>query len=80
MDKYIAHSSPDSSGDHKVHNESKDCPHMPPRDNRKYLGRFLNSYVAVGEARKTDIQAHGCHYCAKTPHLQQSVQRQRVFR
>ncbi len=65
MPNYIISTKALSDGTHTVHDDSAGCKHLPSPEDRRNLGWFSSSQMAVTEAKKTFSTASGCHDCAR---------------
>jgi hypothetical protein len=63
MQKYYLNKRSLLNGYFPVHND--DCPFLPERKFRIYLGKFESCYDALKDAEKIILNSDGCFYCIK---------------
>ena len=68
MDRYCVNMIAQQNGDHEVHNLSKGCDYLPESGNRRDLGEFGSSFLAVEMAKLFFEQVNGCYYCCRESH------------
>ena len=59
--KYYVMTGERDDGAHVVHRE--DCQFLPNPENRRALGEAASSETAIGRARETFADVHGCRTC-----------------
>lgn len=66
MKKYYVNKTPNTTGEHEVHND--DCAHLPSDYNRVDLGYHSNSKSALEKAKMHYNNVDGCFWCCREIH------------
>jgi hypothetical protein len=61
MKSYYVRIKPQLNGTYAVHRE--DCPFLPSKENRIYLGKYSSCFEALKHAKMYFREATGCYFC-----------------
>lgn len=68
MPNFCVNKNPQPTGEHEVHDLSKNCAYLPDPSNRQALGSHATCHGAVAAARGFYNKVDGCYYCANECH------------